>query len=169
MSKTILIARLAAPHGVQGSIKCLCFLENPKDLAKYSGKVLRADGKPWPTFKVLGQSAGQILLHFTGHTSRNDVESLRGQELWLPRDLLPAEPEEDGSFYMEDLVGLQVLNTAGEKVGKVISVQNYGASDLLEIEDNHGARELYTFTEANFPEVDIEGGCITFTPPEFLE
>jgi 16S rRNA processing protein RimM len=66
-------------------------------------------------------------------------------------------------------MGLQVLDTGGENLGKVKSVQNHGAGDLIEVQlPDSSATVLVPFTLAVIPTVDLEAGRIIADPPEGL-
>jgi 16S rRNA processing protein RimM len=71
---------------------------------------------------------------------RTAAEALRGTLLTVPRDSLPALPE--GEYYWHDLVGLKVVSPEGAALGEVVAVENFGASDLLEIARADGTRVL---------------------------
>ena len=63
--------------------------------------------------------------------SRADAERLRGTTLAVPRDALP--PLGEGEFYHADLLGLPVVTDAGDVVGTVLAIENFGATDIIEI------------------------------------
>jgi 16S rRNA processing protein RimM len=63
---------------------------------------------------------------------------MRGTELTVPRDALP--PLGEGEYYHADLIGLPAVSTAGEDLGRVVAVENFGAGDVLEIERPDGKR-----------------------------
>ena len=89
---------------------------------------------------------------------------MRGLRLYIPRDRLPA-PEED-EFYLADLIGLAAVSSAGEALGRVKSVQNFGAGDLLEIEPPGGAATWWApFTRQVVPEVRLAQGMIVVDRP----
>jgi len=71
------------------------------------------------------------------------AEALRGSLVEIDRSALP--PLEEGEYYHADLVGLLCVDREGREVGKVVGVENYGASDLLEIEKPDGKRALIPF------------------------
>ena len=57
----------------------------------------------------------------------------------------------------------------GARLGEVIAVPNYGASDLLEIRPvKGGATLLVPFVDEFVPVVDVEGGRIVVDPPAGL-
>jgi 16S rRNA processing protein RimM len=57
----------------------------------------------------------------------------------------------------------------GAPLGEVVSIQNFGAGDLLEVKPASGAATvLVPFTRDTVPEIDVEGGRLTLVPPEGL-
>lgn len=169
-TKRILAARITTPHGVRGEMKCQSFLATPEDMVRFAPYFELTDGSPLPALTVVGKSGAELLrIALENCADRNTAEQYKGAEIWLPREYLPDDELAEGEYYLEDLVGLRVLNEAGTQVGTVVSTQNYGASDLLEVKDLEGKTELYAFTPDNFPKVDIASGTITITPPEILE
>jgi 16S rRNA processing protein RimM len=76
---------------------------------------------------------------------RGGAEALRGQLVEVDRDAMP--PLEAGEYYHADLIGLTCFSPAGETVGSVIGVENFGAGDLLEVEKVDGKRALIPFRD----------------------
>jgi 16S rRNA processing protein RimM len=82
----------------------------------------------------------------------------------VPRERLPELVESD-EFYHADLIGLAVVNTAGELLGAVLAIHNFGAGDLIEVRLLAGGKtELIAFNERNVPRVDIAAGRIVIEP-----
>jgi 16S rRNA processing protein RimM len=73
-------------------------------------------------------------------------------------------PLEEGEYYHADLVGLLCVDRDGQAVGSVVSVENFGAGDLLEIELANGRRSLIPFRDGV---ADFEESRIVLDP-EFL-
>ena len=95
-----------------------------------------------------------------GIGDRKAAERLANIRLYVPRDRLP-EPEQADEFYHADLIGLAVVDRAGEKLGTVIAIHNFGAGDLIEVRpDAGGNTELVPFDETHVPAVDIAAGRI---------
>jgi 16S rRNA processing protein RimM len=100
--------------------------------------------------------------------TKEQADALRGLRLFVPRDALP-EPDED-EFYLADLIGLAVVDPAGAPVGKVKSVQDFGAGDILEIIPEEGGATWYLpFTREAVPEVKIAEGQIVAVRPVEVE
>ena len=102
------------------------------------------------------------IARFEGISDRTAAEALRGQLVEIDRDALP--PLEEGEYYHADLVGLPCVDEAGQPVGAVVAVENFGAGDLLEVERPNGKRSLIPFRE---PIARLEGDRIVLDP-EFL-
>ena len=95
-----------------------------------------------------------VVARIAGIADRNAAEALKGVELYVGRDRLPAAAE--GEFYHADLIGLAAVDPAGKAIGEIVAVQNYGAGDLLEIRLAGSAKtELIPFTETAVPQIDI--------------
>jgi 16S rRNA processing protein RimM len=83
---------------------------------------------------------------------------MRGHEIAVPRSEFP-EPDED-EFYWTDLIGLQVFNKDEVLLGKVDSLLETGANDVLVVKDEHGKKRMIPFVGAIVLEVDIKAGRI---------
>lgn len=141
-SKRICIAKIAAPHGVKGLVKILPQCE---DVSLIEG----VEDFDITLKNALGK---YILASIEGVNSREDAEAIQGRELYIDRDRLPEA--EDGEYYYDDLIGLNALDENGDTVGKIVSVQNYGAGDLLEIKPEAGGETyLLPFTDDYVPAV----------------
>jgi 16S rRNA processing protein RimM len=88
---------------------------------------------------------GGAIARFAEVTDRNAAEALRGELVLVDRDALP--PLEDGEYYHADLIGLPCETTEGEPVGTVVAVENFGAGDILEIEQSGGRLTMVPFKE----------------------
>ena len=76
---------------------------------------------------------------------------------------------EADEFYHADLIGLSVVDRAGEKLGTVVAIHNFGAGDLIEMRaDGGGDTELVPFDETNVPAIEIAAGRIVVDPPQQL-
>ena len=141
------------------------FTADPAAVTQY-GPLQAEDGR---SFEIAALRPGKDMLiaRLKGVADRNAAEALRNLRLYVPRDRL-AEPEED-EFYYADLVGLAVTTPDGNSLGTAISVQNFGAGDLLEIAPSAGGPSmLVPFTKAAVPVVDLAGRRIVIDPPEGL-
>lgn len=125
----VLVGRITGAHGIRGEVKLRSFTADPAAIASYS-PLETAKGAIIDVVKLRPQKDGFIAV-LKGVSDRNTSEALRGAELFVPRQRLPA-PEEN-EIYVHDLIGCPVLLADGSTLGEVVGIENYGASDLIDV------------------------------------
>jgi 16S rRNA processing protein RimM len=130
--------------------------------------LLREDGSPGLTLTGGRVAKGGVVVRAKEIETREQAEAARGLRLYIPRDLLP-EPDDEDEFYVADLVGLDVVGVDGEALGRVKSVHDFGAGDLLEIEPAQGPSWWLPFTREAVPEVSISERRVVAVKPEETE
>lgn len=121
------LAAITGAHGVAGDVRLKLLGEGLEALRQHSSfnegtltlKSVRSDNK------------GGAIARFAQVSGRGAAEKLRGTVLTVPRSSLPELAE--GEYYHTDLIGLAVETDKGTPVGSVTAVQNFGATDILEI------------------------------------
>ncbi|GGD96273.1 ribosome maturation factor RimM [Aureimonas endophytica] len=136
------------------------FTADPEDLGAY-GPLFDARGRRYTVASARVQK-NVVIVRFAEIADRDAAERLNGTELFVERDVLPEEEEDD--FYIADLVGLAVEALGGEPVGEVVGVHDFGAGDILEIRPPRGATVMIPFSQAAVPEIDLEAGRIVVDP-----
>ena len=160
----ILVGRVAGAFGVKGEVRISAYTADPMALLGYR-ELIREDGRPALTLTGGRPARGGIVVRAKEVETREQAEALRGLRLYLPRAALPA-PEAD-EFYVADLVGLTVEAPDGTPLGRIKSVQNFGAGDLLEVQPAEGPSWWLAFTREAVPEVRIaQGKVIAVRPAE---
>ena len=135
----------------------------PEDIGAYGPLFDKAGERSFEVANARLTAKG-VVARFEGVGDRTAAEALKGVELYVDRDRLPAAAE--GEFYHADLIGLAAVDPEGTHIGEIVAVQNFGAGDLLEIRlAGSGRTELVPFTEATVPEVDIAAGRAVVAMP----
>ncbi len=163
----VCLGAIAGAHGVRGLVKIKSFTQDPASLTAY-GALADESGRRRFEIAVTGQAKGLLVARIAGVEDRDAAEALRGVRLTIARAALP-EPEDAEEFYQADLIGLAAEDTAGQPLGTVAAVENYGAGDFLEIARAQGAPLLVPFTKVVVPLIDLEGGRVVIDPPEEIE
>jgi len=148
--RAITLAAIAGAHGVTGEVRLKLFGEGVTALKQHKTfndgaltlKSLRDDNK------------GGAIARFAELADRAAAEKLRGTLLTVPRTSLPAL--EEGEYYHADLIGLPAVSDAGDAIGIVVAVENFGAGDILEVERSDGKRFMVPMTDAGVPEWNDE-------------
>lgn len=164
-SKRILIGEIATAHGIKGLVKLRSFVT---DTTLFKTTAVYTSETSTKTISLTLKNAlkGDWLAEVKDVADRNAAELLRGTKLYIERDVLP-EPDED-EYYVEDLKGLRVIDESGKEIGTVLSVENFGASDLLDIKPQSGSSFYVPFTDDTVKDIDMDAGVITLELPETI-
>ncbi len=163
-SKTLLMGKIGAPHGIKGQVRIAPFTQYPEDIAAYGPLKTSRPGLIVEIDDLRVQKT-VVVARIKGIKDREAAEKLNGVELFLDRNLLPAHDDED-DFYHADLIGLEARLEDGTVLGEVIALPNFGAGDLVEIRNSHnGDTYLYPFSKAVVPHIRIADGFITIVVP----
>ena len=163
----ILLGRIAGAQGLRGEVKINSFTADPENIAAY-GPLTDGKGRQFAIDRVRHLKGGAVVAVLAGIKDRAAAEALQGTELYVARDRLPEADEDE--WYYEDLVGLRAVSPQGDEIGEVLSVQNFGAGDLLEIRPADARQSRFVpFTKAAVPIVDVKNGRIVVDPPEEMD
>lgn len=164
----ISIGVIVGAVGVKGAVRLKVFTDDLEAVLKRGTVTL------FPDQHSKGEQRDVKLMHrikvgyacqISGVSDRDQAEALKGVKLYVSRENLP-EIEEEGSYYYEDMEGLQARDTDGKPFGVVEAIYNFGAGDLLEVKlddvQNSPASGtiMYPFRNAIVPEVNIAEGYL---------
>lgn len=130
MDEPVTLAVVTGAHGVAGEVRLKVFAD---DLAAH-----RSFNNGALTLASAREGSNGVIARFVEIKDRTAAEALRGVELTVPRSALP--PLAEGEYYHVDLIGLPAISTAGESIGRVVAVENFGAGDVIEVERETGKR-----------------------------
>ncbi|MGC2657829.1 MAG: ribosome maturation factor RimM [Bryobacteraceae bacterium] len=163
----VILAEILRPRGNRGEVLARSLTDVPGRLESLKEAHVRfPDGQDaavalseaWP-------HKGDWVLKLEGVNSIDAAERFGGSELWVPfssRAKLPA-----GEYFQSDLIGCEILDTAGKTIGTVEGWQEYGGPPLLEVRVN-GRNVLIPFVKAICLHIDLEARRMTVEVPEGL-
>jgi 16S rRNA processing protein RimM len=124
----IKVGRITAFHGVKGFVKMSPYFDFPARI--HALKRVFIGDTAYNLAEVKG--TGPVwLVKFAGVDTREDAEPLMGKELSVPRE--ERYPLPDGSYYVDDIVGLDVYEDTGRHLGRISEVLQTGANDIYVI------------------------------------
>lgn len=163
------VGRLTKAHGLKGGLKLELFTDEP-ELRFHPGSTVSLQvptDSPWfgqqLTVSELRFYNTQPVIFFEGVTDRTLAEGLAKAILWVEHDP-ESRPTEENAWFDHQLVGLSVLRD-GVTVGDVVRVDHLPAQDLLVVATQSGDEVLLPFVTPFVPEVNVDEGFITITPP----
>ena len=138
-SALIELGTVGAPFGVRGWVKLRSYTDPPERLLDHRRIQLQLGGA-WKTYAVeaSGRSGGQLTVKLAGIEDRDSAQALRGAAIGVPRSELP--PREERDFYRADLIGCEVVNLAGVRLGAVSHFIELPAHALMVV---RGEREYW--------------------------
>jgi 16S rRNA processing protein RimM len=166
MKRRIVVGRVSGVYGIRGWVKLYSHTRPAENLLDFEDVELRL-GDEWKPMRLSdGQVHGNGLIgRFEGIDDRDAAAALLGADVAVDREDLPEPGKEE--YYWADLVGLEVVTAGGVSLGRVASLMETGANDVMIVE---GDRErLVPFTPGrHVQEVDLDGGRIVVDwDPEF--
>ena len=155
------VGKIAGVFGVKGWMKVFSFTQPRKNILSYSPLYLLTKGQ-WVEAKVSkGRVQGKgIVISLENVTEPEQVFPLIGTELAIKKHQL--KPTEQDEFYWSDLTGLDVINLEDKSLGKVDSLVETGAHDVLVVKDKtNKTQRLIPFVMGEIvDEVDLKTGFI---------
>ena len=158
----ICLGVITGAFGVRGEVRVKSFCAEPAAIADY-GPLSDESGRHRYTLTLQRPVKGGYAARLSGITTRDHAEALKGTRLYVPRDRLPALPDDE--FYHADLLGLEVVDPGGQPLGRIRAVHDHGAGDILEIAGPDGQDLLVPFTREAVPTVDLAAGRVVVDPP----
>jgi 16S rRNA processing protein RimM len=148
------VGRITRAHGIRGEVAVQALSEVPDRFIP--GSTLRLeDGRPLTVEKARTHHR-RHLIKFEEVADRNEAEALRGQILLVPAADAPPI-EEDGRFWVHQVVGLDVVTEDGRALGKIREVQANPANDLWLTDEGALIPAVRQVVRA----VDLDRGVVT--------
>jgi 16S rRNA processing protein RimM len=158
----VVMARIAAPFGIKGWVKLQTYTEFADSLDEFTSWYMQT-GKGWQEIEVeaFSVNAKGVIAKIKGCDTRNDAELLSKRDIAVPRAWLGESA--DGQYLWIDLIGADVVNTLGEPLGKVATLMETGANDVLVVQsaEADGGQRLIPFVDEVIVKVDREAKLLT--------
>ena len=124
--KKISIGEILKPQGIKGELRVRPLIT---DYAIIDGaKNYEIDGQIY-SVKSFCVRDNFMFVSFNEVTSRNEAELLRGKHLCVSKEIAEKNLK-DGDFFMDDIIGLMVVDEQGKEYGVVEDIQNFGSRDV---------------------------------------
>ena len=155
----VAVGRINAAWGIKGHVKVTPYGANP--MRFQPGATLLVNGEPRRILDVATPKGFPCVL-FEGYEDRTAAESLAGVELEVEEHELQPLPE--GEYYVDDLVGLEVVTTGGEPIGTLAEVLRTGANDVYLVRRPEGAEVLIPAIADVVQHVDLDARRVVIEP-----
>ena len=155
MQKRLEVGQIVNTFGIKGEVKVMPFTDDINRF-DYLEKVYVKSKKDEKLYKVENARyhKNMVLLKLEGIENPEQAEMLRNAFLEIDRE--DAIPLEEGTYFIADLIGLEVYTDEGKLLGKVEDIYNAGANDIYVVKDELGKQVLLPGIDEVIKEVDLD-------------
>jgi 16S rRNA processing protein RimM len=164
----ILMGRIVGTHGVTGSLKLASYAESLAVFESGRTLVARSAAGDETAYEIewVRPQGRSTLLGLKGVANRSQAQALVGCDVFLDKACLPKL--EDGVYYWDDLIGIEVVSVDGASLGRIESIIQTGSNDVYVIKQ--GNRELLLpALRSVVKSVDLAARRMEVEVPEGLE
>lgn len=165
--KYLEVGKIVSTHGIKGEVRVKSDTSFSDERFKINNTLfLKKDGK-YLKIKINSyrQHKGFDMITFNDYNNINDVLEFVNCSLYIDKDNL--EKLDDGSFYFDDLIGLDTYTDTLELIGPIVDIMEVPQGQILIIKKND-KEVLVPFVDEFIKEVDIENKKVVITPIEGL-
>lgn len=155
MDNLLRIGVITTTHGIRGEVKVFPTTDDPKRfddcdevVLVYRKELLTLHVERVKYFKNI------VIVKFKEYNNINDVEQFRKCDLMVTRE--NAVPLEEGEYFICDIIGADVVEEDGSKIGTVKDVMETGANNVFVIETEEGKEVLFPSIPDCIKKVDVE-------------
>lgn len=156
MNKPLLIGKFVGTHGLHGDIKMQVYTDSVSMLKKL--KTISC-GVAVYVVEAVREHKNVALFKLTNIDTPEAAHMLIGQDVYADREDLPPLPE--GRYYAEDIIGLSVVSTEGENLGKITDVFSTGSNDVYEITNETKKKTLIPAIHDVVKNIDLDAQMMT--------
>ena len=163
MAKMLRVGKITNTHGIKGDLKVLPltdYFERFEELEwvyieGFKDKFYIENIKYKPTL---------VILSFEGYGDINLVEKFKDRYLLIDESQRRILPED--TYYIADIIGLDVFTVKDEYIGKVVDIIQTGSSEVYVIRMNKLKEIMIPSVKEFMPEISLEKKRITIDPIE---
>ncbi len=161
------VGKIIGVHGIRGALKLYPYVESLSIFKSGHRVVLRdPDGKEESYVIQEGHPYKNILrLILARIDSRDAAERLIGSEIFIEKSLLP--DLETNEHYWFEIIGLEVFQTDGAPLGKVVSIFQTKSNDVYVVRDAENEK-LIPALQSVVVQIDLQNNRMIVDLPEGL-
>lgn len=155
MEQYLRVGVISSTHGIRGEVKVYPTTDDPERFRELKKVILDAKGgQRTLEIQEVKFFKNQVILKFRGLDNINDVEKYKGTDLLIPRE--DAVPLEENENFIADLIDMEVVTDAGERLGILTDVIQTGANDVYVVKTSQEKEILLPAIRDCILEVDVE-------------
>ena len=155
----VTIGKITGTHHLKGAVKANISLSEPEIIIGERVMVEKPNGekKILSVVKLSNLVGDKVVIEFEEITNKTEGNLLAGGLIKINRDILGMEEDE---YLLEDLLGMTVITSENENIGKVVDVFDTAAHDIIVVEAET-TETLIPNIENFVKDIDFDGRKIT--------
>lgn len=154
----LIIGEILRPQGLKGEVKVRPITQDESRFLDLDHVLLLREGAYVPhAVQCTRLHQGLVYLRFEGVNDRDGAETLRGQLIYVDRGHALKLPEDQ--HFIVDLIGLEVVDTQGNPLGRLAEILTPGGNDVYVVRGPRG-EILMPALKALVLDIDLERGRI---------
>ena len=155
MTKYLEIGQIVNTFGIKGMVKVNPFTDNNKRFDKLKKEYIGSNKeKKEIEIEEVKYHKNMVLIKFKGINNPDEANLLRNKYLYVDRD--DEEPLEEGTYYIVDMLGLDVYTDENELLGTLDDIYNTGSNDIYVVKNELGKQILLPAIKDVIKEVNLE-------------
>jgi 16S rRNA processing protein RimM len=149
------IGQITSAHGIKGEVKVYPLTDNIKRYSKLKFVFLKTK-EEYVKVEVRGVKYFKefVILGLANIESMNDALKYKNEYIYIDKENVVKLPRD--SYFISDLIDMEVTTSEGEYLGKIINVFSTGSNDVYEIKSVFGKSILIPAIKDVILEVDVE-------------
>lgn len=167
MYEELQIGKIVNIQGIRGEVRVIPLTDNPERFKKLEWVYVDKNGvKDKYYLEGVKYLKNLVVLKFQGVDAPEAAEALRDAFLLVDRKNAVKLPKD--SFFVCDLIGLEVIDENGRLLGKLYNVLQTGSNDVYAIKNESGGEILLPALKSVVREISLEEGRMRVIVPKGL-
>ncbi|MEG0873022.1 MAG: ribosome maturation factor RimM [Clostridia bacterium] len=151
---SILIGQIVNVHGIKGEVKIYPYTDDIDNLIAL--KKIFFDSELEEEIKINSCKIhkGMLVVKLSGIDTIKKAEALKNKYIYIPK--ISSDKLEEDTFYVEDLIGIEVLDMQENHIGKITYVMPTGANDVYEVDSTKFGKIYLPAIKQVVKKVDIK-------------
>ena len=164
-AEKIILGRITGVYGVKGWVKVFSYTDPIESIVDYSPWYIRAENRrpdnrkhaPWIKVKLKAgkRHAKTVVARLEHCNNRDEAMAYIGTEIAIKQQQLE-KLKDKSEYYWRDLIGLRVINQQNVELGRVKSLMETGANDVLVVVSDMASEEKEPEEKADAENTDVK-------------
>lgn len=169
MIQYLQVGKIVNTHGIKGEVKAIPLTDNPRRFNKLKwAYVSKEISNEMPKFDIVSVKHHKnfVILKFSGIDDMNAAEKLKEHFVIIDRKDAVKLPKD--TFFICDLIGMNVFDTEEKKLGALTDVLSTGSNDVYVVKSDNNKEILIPALKSVVKKVCFEDNKMVVDLPQGL-